>query len=123
MDETIKGVIKHKRWLPYWTTKTFVTRKHMASMMVLEEDRRYIVDDIASRVGISNENIYSILTKKVRLRKKYAYWVPHWLTKTSAGGVITLCSVVVALSALFYTIKAHPSTGSTELVQIAGQVW
>ena len=52
--------------------KTPMTRKHMTAMKALVEDRIYMVDNIASRVGISKGNVYAILKKKSGLRKKCA---------------------------------------------------
>ena len=63
----------------------------MAAMKVLvEEDGRYLVGDIAGLVGISNGHVYAILMKKLGHRKKCVHWIPNRLTKdkTSTDGLL-----------------------------------
>ena len=60
---------------------TSVTKSHVAAVKeLIEKDGRYAVQDIAGQLGISQGSVHTILTKKLRLRKICARWVPHLLT-------------------------------------------
>ena len=59
--------------------KTSVT-KAVVKIMV-EQDARLSLKDIASCTGISEGSVQSILKKRLDLRKVCARWVPHLLTE------------------------------------------
>ena len=64
--------------------KTSVTKANIAAVkIVVEQDARLSVKDIASCIGISEGSVQTILKKKKRfdLRKVCARWVPHLLTE------------------------------------------
>ena len=49
--------------------------------IVVEQDARWSVKDIASCTGISEGSVQTILKKRLDLRKVCARWVPHLLTE------------------------------------------
>ena len=52
-----------------------------AVKIVVEQDVRLSVKDIASCTGISEDSVQTILKKRFDLRKVPARWVPHLLTE------------------------------------------
>ena len=62
--------------------KTSVTKANIAAVkIVVEQDVRLSVKDIASCTGISEGSVQTILKKCLDLRKVCARWVPHLLTE------------------------------------------
>ena len=62
--------------------KTSVTKAYIAAVkMVVEQDARLSVKDIASCTGISECSVQTILKKRLDLRKVCARWVPYLLTE------------------------------------------
>ena len=62
--------------------KTFVTKANIATVkIVVEQDARLSVKDIASCTGISEGSVQTILKKRLDLRKVCARWVPHLLNE------------------------------------------
>ena len=62
--------------------KTSVTQANIAAVkIVVEQDARLSVKDIASCTGISECSVQTILKKRLDLRKVCARWVPHLLTE------------------------------------------
>ena len=62
--------------------KTSVTKANIAAVkIVVEQDARLSVKDIASCTGISEGSVQTILKKRFDLRKVCARWVPHLLTE------------------------------------------
>ena len=62
--------------------KTSVTKANIASVkIVVEQDARLSVRDIACCTGISEGTVQAILKKRLDLRKVCARWVPHLLTE------------------------------------------
>ena len=62
--------------------ETSVTKANIAAVkIVVEQDARLSVKDIASCTGISEGSVQTILKKRLDLRKVCARWVPHLLTK------------------------------------------
>ena len=61
--------------------KTSVTKANIAVKIVVEQDARLSVKDIASCTGISEGSVQTILKKRLDLRKVCARWVPHLLTE------------------------------------------
>ena len=62
--------------------KTSVTKANIASVKIMvEQDARLSVKDIASCIGISEGSVQIILKKRLDLRKRCARWVPHLLTE------------------------------------------
>ena len=62
--------------------KTSVTKANIAAVkIVVEQDVRLSVRDIASCTGISEGSVQTILKKCLDLRKVCARWVPHLLTE------------------------------------------
>ena len=62
--------------------KTSVTKANIAAVkIVVEQDARLSVRDIASCTGISEGSVQTILKKRLDLRKVCAKWVPHLLTE------------------------------------------
>ena len=62
--------------------KTSVTKASIAAVkIVVEQDVRLSVKDIASCTGISESSVQTILTKRMDLRNVCAWWVPHLLTE------------------------------------------
>ena len=60
--------------------KTSVTKANIAAVkIVVEQDARLSVKDIASCTGISEGSAQTILKKRLDLRKVCARWVPHLL--------------------------------------------
>ena len=63
-------------------SKTSVTKANIAAVkIVVEQDARLSVKDIASCTGISEGSVQTILKKHLDLRKVCAGWVPHLLTE------------------------------------------
>ena len=61
--------------------KTSVTKTNIAAVkIVVEQDERLSVKDVASCTGISEGSLQTILKKRLDLRKVCARWVPHLLT-------------------------------------------
>ena len=61
--------------------KTSVTKANITAVkIVVEQDARLSVKDIASCTGISEGSVQTILKKRLDLRKVCAKWVPHLLT-------------------------------------------
>ena len=62
--------------------KTSVTKANIAAVkIVVKQDARLSVKDIASCTGISEGIVQTIVKKRLGLRKVCARWVPHLLTK------------------------------------------
>ena len=62
--------------------KTSVTKANIAAITIMvEQDARLSVKDIASCTGISEGSVQTILKKRLDLRKVCAWWVPHLLTE------------------------------------------
>ena len=62
--------------------ETSVNKANIAAVkIVIKQDVRLSVKDIASCTGISEGNVQTILKKRLDLRKVCARWVPHWLTE------------------------------------------
>ena len=62
--------------------KTSVTKANITAVkIVVEQDARLSVKDIARCIGISEGSVQTILKKCLDLRKVCARWVPHLLTK------------------------------------------
>ena len=62
--------------------KTSVTKSNIAAVkIVVEQDARLSVKDIASCTGISEGSMQTILKKRLDLKKVCARWVPHLLTE------------------------------------------
>ena len=62
--------------------ETSVTKANIAAVkIVVEQDARLSVKDIASCTGISEGSVQTILKKCLDLRKVCARWVPHLLTE------------------------------------------
>ena len=62
--------------------KTSVTKANIAAVkIVVEQDARLSVKDVASCTGISEGSVQTILKKCLDLRKVCARWVPHLLTE------------------------------------------
>ena len=62
--------------------KTSVTNVYIAAVkIVVEQDARLSVKDIASCTGISEGSVQTILKKRLDLRKVCARWVLHLLTE------------------------------------------
>ena len=57
------------------------TKANIAVKIVVEQDVRMSVKDIASCTGISEGSVQTILKKCLDLRKLCARWVPHLLTE------------------------------------------
>ena len=63
-------------------TKTSVTKANIAAeKIVVEQDARLSIKDIASCTGISEGSVQIIPKKRLDLRKVCARWVPHLLTE------------------------------------------
>ena len=62
--------------------KTSATKADIAAVkIVVEQDGRLSVKDIANCTGISGGSVQTILKKRLDLRKVCARWVPHLLTE------------------------------------------
>ena len=62
--------------------KTSVTKANIIAVkIVVEQDARLSVKDIANCTGISEGSMQTILKKCLDLRKVCARWVPHLLTE------------------------------------------
>ena len=62
--------------------KISVTKAYIAAVkIVVEQDARLSVENVASCTGISEGSVQTILKKRLDLRKVCARWVPHLLTK------------------------------------------
>ena len=62
--------------------KTSVTKANIAAVkIVVDQDVRLSVKDIASCTGISEGSVQTILKKRLDQRKDCAMWVPHLLTE------------------------------------------
>ena len=62
--------------------KTSVTKANIAAVkIVVEQDARLSVKDIASCTSTSEGSVQTILKKRLGLRKVCAGWVPHLLTE------------------------------------------
>ena len=62
--------------------KTSVTKANITAVkIVVEQDARLSIKDIASCSGISEGSVQTILKKRLDLRKVCARWVPHLLTE------------------------------------------
>ena len=62
--------------------KTSVTKATIAAVkIVVEQDKRLSVKDIASCTGISESSVQTILKTRLDLRKVCARWIPHLLTE------------------------------------------
>ena len=62
--------------------KTSVTKDNIAAVkIVVKQDARLSVKDIASCTGISEGSVQTILKKRLDLRKVCARWVPYLLTE------------------------------------------
>ena len=62
--------------------KAFVTKANIAAVkIVVQQDVRLSVIDIAICTGISEGSVQTILKKRLDLRKVCARWAPHLLTE------------------------------------------
>ena len=62
--------------------KTSVTKANIAAVkIVVKQDARLSVKDIACCTGISEGSVQTILKKRLDLRKVCTRWVPHLLTE------------------------------------------
>ena len=62
--------------------KTSVTKANIAAVkIVVRQDARLSVKDIANCTGISEGSVKTILKKRLDLRKVCARWIPHLLTE------------------------------------------
>ena len=62
--------------------KTSVTKANIPAVkIVVEQDARLSVRDIASCTGISEGRVQTILKKRLDLKKVCVRWVPHLLTE------------------------------------------
>ena len=62
--------------------KTSITKANIADVkIVVEQDARLSVKDIASCTGISEGSVQTILKRRFDLRMVCASWVPHLLTE------------------------------------------
>ena len=62
--------------------KISVTKSNIAAVkIVVEQDARLSVKDIASCTGISEGSVQTILKKRLNLKKGCARWVPHYLVE------------------------------------------
>ena len=62
--------------------KTSVTKANIAALkIVVKQDARLSVKDIASCTGISEGSVQTMLKKRLDMRKVCARWVPHLLTE------------------------------------------
>ena len=62
--------------------KTSVTKANITALkIVVEQDARLSVKDIASCTGISEGSVQTFLKKRLDLRKVCTRWVPHLLTE------------------------------------------
>ena len=62
--------------------KTPVTKANIAAVkIVVEQDARLSVKDIATYTGIPEGSMQTILQKRLDLRKVCARWVPHLLNE------------------------------------------
>ena len=62
--------------------QTSVTKANIAAVkIVVEQDARLSVKDIASCTGISEGSVQTIPRKRLDLRKACARWIPHLLTE------------------------------------------
>ena len=62
--------------------KTSVTKANITAVkIVVEQDARLSVKDIASCTGISEDSVQTILKKHLDLIKVCTRWVPHLLTE------------------------------------------
>ena len=62
--------------------KTSLTKANIATVkIVVEQDARLSVKDIASKTGISEGSVQKILKKRLDLRMVCARWAPHLLTE------------------------------------------
>ena len=67
--------------------KTSVTKVNIAAVkIVVEQDARLSVKNIASCTGISEGSVQTILKKRLDLRKVCARWIPHLLTEKQKKG-------------------------------------
>ena len=64
-------------WIKISVTKANIT----AVKIVVEQDARLSVKDIANCTGISEGSVQTFLKKRLDLRKVCARWVPHLLTE------------------------------------------
>ena len=71
------------RWVKAFKSrpKTSVTKANIAVKIVVGQDARLSVKDIASCTGMSEGSVQTILKKRLDLRKVCARWVPHLLTE------------------------------------------
>ena len=68
--------------------KTSVTKANIAAVkIVVKQDARLSVKDIASCTGISEGSMQTILKKRLDLRMVCARWVPHLLKRHNAFNV------------------------------------
>ena len=69
-------------------SKISVTKANIAAVkIVVEQDARLSVKDIASCTGISEGSVQTILKRCLDLRKVCARWVPHLLTEEQKTGL------------------------------------
>ena len=72
--------------------KTSVTKANIAAVkIVVEQDARLSVRDIASCTGISEGNVQTSLKKRLDLRKVCIRWVPHLLTEEQKTQCLKMC--------------------------------
>ena len=56
-------------------------KKNVSAIRELVEDGRYIIEEIASKVGISEGSVHTILNKNLGMKKVSACWVLSWTRK------------------------------------------
>ena len=79
---SVRAVLGGLKLLKLGKPKTSVTKANIAVVkIVVEQDARLSVKDIASCTGISEGSVQTILKKRLDLRKVCTRWVPHLLTE------------------------------------------
>ena len=107
--------------------KTSVTKANIAAVkIVVKQDARLSVKDIASCTGISEGSVQTILKKRLDLRKVCARWVPHLLTEEQktqrlkcGRGLLKTKAVIVGL---FLSCKEVMKPGCTCLSHKEGLI-
>ena len=76
------GKFSVEDYIPTGRPKTSVTKANITAVkIVIEQDARLSVQDIASCTGISEGSVQTILRNRLDLRKVCSRWVPHLLTE------------------------------------------
>ena len=104
----------------------FAPRKEIVSKIkeIVEEDARFTVHDIARKVGISLSTVHLILKKHLKVRKKFARWVPHLLTDEQNRQWV---KVAKKLLQMFQTCDkkqfANVVTGDEPVRKVSNKIW